>query len=54
MRVIHVPMSEMLCPPKKRRKFRCRSARHACEKSLGPDTGPSDVLCSRLFSVMRL
>ncbi len=29
MRVIHVPMSEMVCPPKKRRKLRCRSARHA-------------------------
>ena len=23
IRVIHVPMSEMLCPQKKRRKFRC-------------------------------
>ena len=27
MRVIHVPMSEMLWPPKKRRKLRWRSAR---------------------------
>jgi hypothetical protein len=33
MRVIQVPMSEMLCPPKKSRKLRCRSARHACEGS---------------------
>src|SRR6185437_5952509 len=33
MRVIHVPISEMLCPPKNSRKFRCRSARHVCEKS---------------------
>jgi hypothetical protein len=31
IRVIHVPMSEMLWPPKKRRKFRCLSARHACD-----------------------
>ena len=31
MRVIHVPMSEMLWPAKKSRKLRCRSARHACE-----------------------
>ena len=33
MRVIHVPISEMLWPPKKSRKLRWRSARHACEKS---------------------
>jgi hypothetical protein len=35
MRVIHVPISEMLCPPKKSRKLRCRSARHACDAPLG-------------------
>ena len=33
MRVIQVPISEMLCPPKKRRKLRWRRARQACEKS---------------------
>ena len=33
IRVIHVPISEMLWPPKKRRKFRCLSARHACDTS---------------------
>ena len=32
MRVIQVPISEMLWPPKKSRKLRCLSARHACEK----------------------
>ena len=31
MRVIQVPMSEMVCPPKNSRKLRCRSARHACD-----------------------
>src|ERR1700747_1688411 len=31
MRVIQVPMSEMLWPPKKRRKLRWPSARHACD-----------------------
>ena len=31
MRVIQVPMSEMLCPLKKSRKLGARSARHACE-----------------------
>jgi hypothetical protein len=31
MRVIHVPMSEIVCPPKNSRKLRCRSARHACD-----------------------
>jgi hypothetical protein len=30
-RVIHVPISEMLWPPKYKRKFRCRSDRHARE-----------------------
>ena len=29
MRVIHVPMSEIVCPPKKSRKLRCRNARQA-------------------------
>ena len=31
MRVIHVPMSEIVCPPKNSRKLRCRNARHAKE-----------------------
>jgi hypothetical protein len=31
MRVIHVPMSEIVCPPKNSRKLRCRNARHACD-----------------------
>jgi hypothetical protein len=30
-RVIQVPINEMLCPPKNRRKFRWRSDRQACE-----------------------
>ena len=34
MRVIQVPMSEMVCPPKKSRKLRCRSARHTCDAPL--------------------
>ncbi len=34
MRVIHVPMSEMVCPPKNSLKLRCRSARHACDAPL--------------------
>jgi hypothetical protein len=31
MRVIHVPMSEIVCPPKNSRKLRCRNARQAYE-----------------------
>ncbi len=40
-RVIHVPISEMLCPPKNNRKLRCRRARQACE---------SPSLCGAVFS----
>ena len=54
MRVIHVPMSEMLWPPKKSRKLRWRKARHACEKSRG--TGGEGCSCWALVwsGVMRL
>src|ERR1700733_11901341 len=33
-RVIHVPISEIVCPLKNRRKLRCFSARHAKESRL--------------------
>ena len=33
-RVIHVPISEIVCPPKNSRKLRCRSARHVCDAPL--------------------
>src|SRR5580698_7166345 len=34
MRVIQVPISEMVWPPKNSLKLRCRSARHTCEAPL--------------------
>src|ERR1700691_2129838 len=34
MRVIQVPISEMVWPPKKSLKLRCRSARHTCDVPL--------------------
>jgi hypothetical protein len=48
IRVIQVPMSEMLWPPKKRRKFLCLSARHACDTP-DPSTGSSRALSSLVF-----
>lgn len=53
MRVIHVPMSEMLWPPKKSLKLRWRRARQACEapSSLPGFTAPgSSVFIARVVS----
>jgi hypothetical protein len=53
MRVIQVPMSEMVCPPKKRRKLRCRSARQAWEEPLytrGSDAPGSSAISARIVA----
>jgi hypothetical protein len=52
MRVIQVPMSEIVWPPKKRRKLRWRSARQACDEPLNSrgESEPGDSAdCAPLF-----
>ena len=41
----------MLCPPKNKRKFRCRSARHACESPTSGSASTAAELDSALISV---
>jgi hypothetical protein len=53
IRVIHVPMSEMLWPPKKSLKFLCRRARQVCDAPViarVSDIGESSTEFARVVS----